>query len=176
MALADLRQRVGMVTQDVQLFGASLRDNIALFDPDVTDEAIWEALDALGLRDWVGAMPDGLATELETGGGNLSAGEAQLIAFTRLLLRDPGLVILDEASSRLDPMTERRLERAAARLFMGRTAIVIAHRIQTLQRADDILVLEAGRIVEYGAQTELAADPASRFSRLLRVGLEEVLA
>ncbi len=176
VSLNDLRQRVGMVTQDVQLFGASLRDNIALFDPHVTDEAIWNALDALGLRDWVGAMPGGLSTMLETGGGNLSAGEAQLIAFTRLLLRDPAVVILDEASSRLDPITEQRLERAAARLFAGRTAIVIAHRIQTLQRADDILVLEGGRIVEHGVRAELAADPDSRFSRLLRVGLEEALA
>ena len=176
VGLGDLRQRAGMVTQDVQLFEGSLRDNIALFDPDVTDAAIWKALEALGLREWVEAMPGGLGTEVATGGGNLSAGEAQLVAFARLLLRDPGLVILDEAASRLDPITERRLERAIDGLLVNRTAIIIAHRVATLRRADDILVLQGGRVEEFGSRAELAADADSRFSRLLRAGLEEALA
>jgi ATP-binding cassette, subfamily B, bacterial len=180
VGLSDLRARVGMVTQDVQLFRASLRDNISFFDPAISDERIHAALDALGLRDWVHAMPRGLDTPLTAGGAGMSAGEAQLLAFTRLLLRDPGLVILDEAASRLDPITERRLERAITRLLRPdggrRTGIIIAHRLQTVQRADDILILEAGRVVEYGPRAALVADPGSRFSRLLETGLEEALA
>jgi ABC-type multidrug transport system fused ATPase/permease subunit len=176
IGLSDLRRRAGILTQDVQLFEGSLRDNIALFNPSVKDAAIWEALAALGLRGWVEAMPDRLDTEVATGGGNLSAGEAQLVAFARLLLRDPGLVILDEAASRLDPNTERRLERAIDVLLLDRTAIIIAHRIETLLRSDDILVLEGGRVAEFGRRVELAADPNSRFSHLLRAGLEEALA
>jgi ATP-binding cassette subfamily B protein len=121
-------------------------------------------------------MPGGLDRILVAGGQGVSAGEAQLLAFTRLLLRNPGVVILDEAASRLDPVTEQRLERAIDRILAGRTAIVIAHRLHTLQRADDILILEGGRIVEYGPRQQLAANPHSRFAGLLRKGLEEVLA
>jgi ATP-binding cassette subfamily B protein len=182
VGLDDLRSRVGMVTQDVQLFRASLRDNIAFFDQAVSDERIMAALDELGLRDWLGTMPQGLDTRLAAGGRGMSAGEAQLLAFTRLLLKDPGLVILDEAASRLDPITEQRLERAITRLLQPedgghpRTAIIIAHRLRTVQRADDILILEGGRVVEYGPRERLAADPASRFYGLLRTGVEEALA
>jgi ATP-binding cassette subfamily B protein len=106
----------------------------------------------------------------------MSAGEAQLLAFTRVLLKDPGLIILDEAASRLDPVTEARMERAIDRLLAGRTGIIIAHRLHTVQRADDILILEGGRLVEYGPRAALAADPLSRFYRLLQTGLEEALA
>jgi ABC-type multidrug transport system fused ATPase/permease subunit len=105
----------------------------------------------------------------------LSAGEAQLLAFTRVFLRDPGLVILDEASSRLDPATERLLERAVDRLLQNRTGIIIAHRLQTVLRADEILILEHGQMVEYGSRERLMSDPNSRFSQLLRSGLEEVI-
>lgn len=191
--LADLRDRIGLVTQDVQLFGASVRDNISLFDPGVSNDAIRRGLAELGLLDWVEAMPGGLDAKLAAGGGGMSAGEAQLLAFARLLLRDPGLVILDEAASRLDPVTEARLERAIDRVLtplplspellaqergqgVRRTAIIIAHRLSTVQRADDILILEAGRVVEFGPREALAADPSSRFSSLLRAGLEEALA
>ncbi len=130
----------------------------------------------LGLGEWIASLPKGLDTELESGGGGLSAGEAQLLAFARITLRDPGLVILDEASSRLDPATEHLIERAVARLIENRTAIVIAHRLSTIQRADEILILEAGRICERGERTALARDPGSRFHGLLQTGLEEVLA
>jgi ATP-binding cassette, subfamily B, bacterial len=182
VALGDLRARVGVVTQDVQLFSASLRDNIAFFDRGVSDERIIAALDELGLRDWLGGMPRGLDTRLAAGGAGMSAGEAQLLAFTRLLLKDPGLVILDEAASRLDLITEQRLERAITRLLRpdgasrGRTAIIIAHRLRTVQRADDVLILEGGRVVEYGPRERLASDPRSRFYSLLQAGLEEALA
>src|SRR5207248_11775713 len=108
--LDGLRARVGIVTQDVQLFQASLRDNLAFFDETQDDPALWCALDAAQLAGWVRAMPGGLAAPLAAGGQGFSAGEAQLLAFSRVFLKDPGLVILDEASSRLDPATERRME------------------------------------------------------------------
>jgi ATP-binding cassette subfamily B protein len=172
--IADLRRRVGIVTQDVQLFRASLRDNLSLFDPEIPDARIVVALEELGLGPWLGGLPAGLDTEL-SGGEGLSAGEAQLLAFARVFLRNPGLVILDEASSRLDPATERLIERAVGRLLHNRTAIIIAHRLATVQRADTILILDGGEVAEIGARAALAGDETSRFSELLRVGLEEVL-
>ena len=181
VALSDLRRHVGMVTQDVQLFEATIRDNLTLFrnyDPDkppISDGQIIAAIETLGLKDWFRALPDGLATMLKSDGKGLSAGEAQLLAFTRVFLRDPRLVILDEASSRLDPATEQLLERAIERLLHNRTGIIIAHRLRTVQRADDILILENGSLVEHGPRTELAANPQSRFYSLLQTGLEEVL-
>lgn len=173
---SDLRRRVGMVTQDVQLFRATVRDNLAFFDRTIPDARIWAVLVDLGLDGWVKGLPNGLDTILAGGGGGLSAGEAQLLAFGRVFLRDPGLVILDEASSRLDPATEALIERAIDRLLRGRTAIVIAHRLATIARADTILILEDGRIGETGDRARLAADPASRFHALLRAGAEEVRA
>jgi ABC-type multidrug transport system fused ATPase/permease subunit len=171
-----LRQRIGVVTQEVQLLAGTLRDNLALFDPAIDDARMLAAIEALGLRPWFGILPDGLDTELRSGGTGLSAGEAQLLALTRVFLRDPGVIILDEASSRLDPATERLLQQAIERLLQGRTAIIIAHRLQTVERADTIMILEQGRIVEYGLRTQLANAPDSRFSNLLRTGLKEVLA
>ena len=170
--LADLRRRVGVVTQDVQLFRASVRDNLTLFDPNLDDASILSALDDLGLDDWLRALPNGLDAEIAPDG--VSAGEAQLLAFTRVFLQDPGLVVLDEASSRLDLATERLIENAVQRLFVGRTAIVIAHRLETLRHADDILVLSDGRIVEFDHRDRLAADETSRFGKLLRAGNAEV--
>ncbi|MNV88174.1 Iron import ATP-binding/permease protein IrtA [compost metagenome] len=105
----------------------------------------------------------------------MSAGEAQLLAFARVFLKNPGLVVLDEASSRLDPATEQLLERAVNRLLKDRTCIIIAHRLSTIQRADDILMLDDGRIAEHGKRLALLADPGSRFSRVMEAGLEEVL-
>jgi ATP-binding cassette subfamily B protein len=176
LPLALLRQRIGLVTQDIQLFDASLRDNLTLFDPAIPDERVLAGLAELELMDWYRTLPQGLHTRLEPGGSRLSAGEAQLLAFVRVFLRDPGLIILDEASSRLDPATEARLDRAIERLLQGRTAIIIAHRLKTVQRADRILILENGRQVEYGERQALASDPESLFARLLRTGLEEALA
>jgi ABC-type multidrug transport system fused ATPase/permease subunit len=172
--LDDVRRHVGVVTQDVQLFHATVRDNLAFFNPAIGDEQIRAALYDLGLRRWYESLPDGLDTELEAGGA-LSAGEAQLLAFARLFLADPGLVILDEASSRLDPATEQLIERAVSKLLHDRTAIIIAHRLGTIERADEILILEQGRILEHGDRVGLAGDPDSRFAQLLRAGMEEVL-
>jgi ATP-binding cassette, subfamily B, bacterial len=175
LPVQELRRRVGMVTQNIQLFHATVRENLTFFDPAISDEAVLQALRDLGLWDWYVSLPQGLDTELESGGGGLSAGEAQLLAFTRIFLRDPGLVILDEATSRLDPATEYRIEQAVDKLVQNRTAIIVAHRLGTVQRADDILILEDGQVYEYGERAALAADPASRFSHLLRTGMEEVL-
>jgi ATP-binding cassette subfamily B protein len=170
-----LRERVALVTQDVQLFQASVRDNITFFDRSIPDEKILSVLHELDLDEWLQALPKGLDTKLETGGRSISAGEAQLLAFTRVFLRNPGLVILDEASSRLDPATEQLIERTIDKLLKNRTAIIIAHRLGTIHRTDEIMILEEGRIVEYGNRQRLAADPDTRFHGLLRTGLEEVL-
>jgi ATP-binding cassette subfamily B protein len=172
---AERRDRIGMVTQEVQLFRATVRDNLTFFDESVGDERIWAVLDELEIGDWIRTLPDGLDTMLESGSGGLSAGQAQLLAFARIFLRDPGLVILDEASSRLDPLTERLIERAVDRLLSGRTGVIIAHRLATVDRADDIIILDGGRVIEAGSRETLAADQDSRFSTLLRTGLEEVL-
>jgi ABC-type multidrug transport system fused ATPase/permease subunit len=175
LALRDLRRRVGIVTQDVQIFHASLRDNRTFFDRNIPDSAIVGALESVGLGAWYHALPDGLDTLLASGNAGLSAGEAQLLAFTRIFLRDPGVVILDEASSRIDPATEQLIEHAVDKLLRNRTGIIIAHRLATIQRADDILILEAGRILEYGPRATLLDDPNSRFNALLRTGMQEAL-
>jgi ABC-type multidrug transport system fused ATPase/permease subunit len=171
-SLAELRGRVGLVTQQVQLFGGTVRDNVTLFDPELPDARALGALDEVGLGAWARALPEGLDTRLTGGGAGLSAGESQLLAFARAFLRDPGLVILDEASSRLDPATEARIERAVDRLLEGRTAILIAHRLATVQRAHTVLVLEDGEVAEWGPRERLAADPGSRYSRLLGASRE----
>ena len=176
VALEDLRNHIGMVTQDVQLFHASIRDNLTFFNREISDERIEQAIKELDLWQWLQSLPQGMDTRLGAGGHGLSVGEAQLLAFARVFLKHPGLVILDEASSRLDPVTEQLLERAVGRLLTERTGIVIAHSLQTVQRADDIMILENGRIVEYGPRIALASDPRSRFYHLLQTGLEEVLA
>ncbi|HEU5228147.1 MAG TPA: ABC transporter ATP-binding protein [Ktedonobacteraceae bacterium] len=175
-SLRDARKRIGMVTQDIQLFHASVRDNLTFFDRTIEDALILEVLDMVGLTSWYNGLPKGLDTELGADGEGISAGEAQLLAFTRIFLTNPGLVILDEASSRLDPATESLIEQAVSKLFTNRTGIIIAHRLSTIQRADEIMVLEDGQIVEYGARDVLATDPTSRFYQLLQTGLEEVRA
>lgn len=173
--LGQLRHRVAMVTQDVQLFRASIRDNLTFFNDEVDDRELTEVIHRLELDEWLETLPNGLDTMLESGSGGLSAGQAQLLAFTRVFLRDPGVVVLDEASSRLDPATEALLERAVDHLLENRTAILIAHRLETVARADDIVILEDGRVIEYGERAALIRDPNSRFSRLLETGMEEAL-
>lgn len=172
--LTQIRDRVALVTQEIQLFHANVRDNLTLFDPTVPDDRIVNALSLLGLGDWYATLADGLDTTLSAGGGGLSAGEAQLLAFARVFLRDPDVVILDEASSRLDPATEARLERAIDMLLAGRTAIVIAHRLATIQRANQVIVMVDGQIAEWGDRAALADDPSSHFAEMLRTGHELV--
>lgn len=173
--LDQVRARIGLVTQDVQLFEGSLRDNLTLFDRAVPDARLREVFAELGLEQWLRGLPVNLDTPLGVTGRGLSAGEAQLIALARVFLRNPGLVVLDEASSRLDPATERLLERAMTRLLEGRTGVVIAHRLATVERADKILILEHGSVAEFGRRTDLERDSVSEFARLLRAGIKEQL-
>jgi ATP-binding cassette, subfamily B, bacterial len=163
----SLRRSVGLVTQDVQLFRATVRDNLTFF-AERSSEEILAVLDAVGLGDWIREI--GLDTELGSGGQGLSAGEQQLLAFARVFLQDPGLVILDEPSSRLDPATELLLATATERLYAGRTVVIIAHRLETVRTADEIMVVEEGRIVEHGPRQDLAARPDSRYAGLLAAG------
>jgi ABC-type multidrug transport system fused ATPase/permease subunit len=167
-----LRSRVGVVTQDVQFFRATVRDNLTFFRPGIVDAEILEVFRELDLWEWYRTLPHGLDTMLGSGGTGLSAGQAQLLAFARAFLRDPGLVILDEATSRLDPATERYVGHAIDRLLAGRTGVVVAHRLRTVGRLDEIMILEDGRIAEHGSRRALAQNPESQFSALLRVGLE----
>jgi ABC-type multidrug transport system fused ATPase/permease subunit len=173
---AEMHRQVGLVTQEVQLFHGTVRDNLTFFERTVPDERILYVIKELGLLPWYNTLPNGLDTELAAGGQGLSAGEAQLLALTRVFLQDPGLVILDEASSRLDPATEHLITRAIDQLLKDRTAIIIAHQLKTVQRADEIMILEDGNVVEHSSRESLANDPSSRFYQLLRTGSEEVLA
>lgn len=174
LQLAALRGRIGLVSQDVHLFTASVRDNLTLFDDSVPDDRVRDVLDIVGLGKWLRGLPDGTDTTLGSGVAGLSAGQAQVLACARILLRDPDVVILDEASSRLDPATERLVHTALGRLLNGRTGIIVAHRLSTFTYADDILVLENGQVYEHGPRLDLAADPNSHFARLLCMAREEV--
>jgi ABC-type multidrug transport system fused ATPase/permease subunit len=171
LTLDALRSRVAVVSQDVELFRASVRDNLTLFGARPADDARLRAvLDQVGHAGWLAAQPDGLDTRL-AGAQGLSAGEGQLLAFARAFLADPSVVILDEASSRLDPATERRIAVATAALLAGRTAVVIAHRLDTLDAVDEIAVVDRGRVVEQGRRADLAGDPTSRYAHLRRAAL-----
>ena len=169
---ASLRASLGVVTQDVQLFRATVRENLTLFRP-AENEHILRTLDRAGLGEWVRSI--GLDTELGAAGQGLSAGEQQLLAFARVFLQDPGIVILDEPSSRLDPATEAVLAVATQRLFAGRTVVIVAHRLETVRTADEIMVVDAGRVVEHNKREDLALDPESRYSRLLALGTSSLL-
>ncbi|EFH80483.1 ABC transporter ATP-binding protein [Ktedonobacter racemifer] len=175
LRLHTLRGSIALVTQDIQLFHASLRDNLTFFDPHIPDERLLYALRETNLSEWYQSLPAGLDTLLH-GNTGLSAGEAQLLTLARVFLRDPSLVILDEASSRLDLASERRLEEALDRVLVGRTVIIIAHRLATLRRADYLVILENGHIREQGARQHLQQCPDSYFTHLLHTGMEEVLA
>ena len=168
--LPELRRRVAMVPQEVELFGGTIRENVTLFDPAPSDDAVVAALRAVGLD----ALADGgIDRALGAGGAGLSAGEAQLLAMARVWLRDADVVVLDEATARIDPVTEARLESAVHKLMRGRTTLIIAHRLSTLREVDDIVVFDGGRIVESGERDVLAADRTSSFHRLLTLALED---
>ena len=167
--LVELRRRVALVPQEVELFAGTLRDNVTLFDDEPSDAAVIAALDRVGLGALAAA---GIDRTLGAAGAGLSAGEAQLLALARVWLRDPDIVVLDEATARVDPETEQRLEAAVVELMRGRTTLVIAHRLSTLRSVDEILVFERGRVVEHGDRVDLVADDDSRFARLLALALD----
>ncbi|WP_425574496.1 ATP-binding cassette domain-containing protein [Nesterenkonia aethiopica] len=154
--LQQLRRGIGVVTQRTELLSGTLEENITLFAP-LPRERVQAAVEELGLTDWVARLPDGLDTRMGAGGVTLSAGEEQLVAFARLLVREVSVVILDEATARMDPLTERRVIRASDRLLAGRTGLLIAHRLTTVARADRVAVLDHGRVIQQGAYGELAA-------------------
>ncbi|MFI2284014.1 ABC transporter ATP-binding protein [Nocardia beijingensis] len=162
---ADLRRNVVMVTQESYLFSGSVADNIRLGRPEATDAEVFAAARAVGLYDFVQALPDGFATDVRKRGGRLSAGQRQLVAFARVFLADPAVIVLDEATSSLDIPSERLVQRALETVLHGRTAVIIAHRLSTVAIADRVLVLESGRIVEDGAPDALIAG-TGRFADL----------
>ncbi len=155
--LASLRQRIVVVPQEGYLFSGTVRDNIRVGRPDADADAIDAAIDALGLRPRFEALPDGLETEVRERGSRLSAGERQLVSLVRAALADPAVLVLDEATSNLDPGTERAVEQALERLTEGRTVVVVAHRLSTAARADRVAVVDDGRLVEIGSHDELVA-------------------
>jgi ATP-binding cassette subfamily B protein len=157
MRREDLRSQIGMVLQDTWLFGGTIRDNIAYGNPLATDEEIQAAARATYVDRFVRTLPDGYDTVIDEEGGNISAGEKQLLTIARAFLANPSLLILDEATSSVDTRTEVLVQHAMAALRSDRTSFVIAHRLSTIRDADLILVMEAGRIVESGTHEELLA-------------------
>ncbi|NNN32557.1 ABC transporter ATP-binding protein [Streptomyces sp. S3(2020)] len=167
LAVPELRRGVVMVTQEAFLFSGTVADNIAIGRPDATREDIERAAKAIGAHEFIGALPDGYDTDVRKRGGRISAGQRQLVAFARALLADPAVLILDEATSSLDIPGERAVQRAMSTVLHGRTAVVIAHRLSTVEIADRVLVMEHGRIVEDGPPAELIAG-TGRFADLHR--------
>ncbi|MGC4870184.1 ATP-binding cassette domain-containing protein [Micromonospora sp. DT53] len=157
----QLRRWVALVPQRTEILAGTLAENVALFDPELLDAAA-RALDELGLAGWIAELPDGLTTRLGEGGHVLSAGQEQLVAFARILVREPHVVILDEATARLDPVTEARVQRATERLLRDRIGIVIAHRLSSVRRCDEVVVLADGAVVEAGP-----LETSTRFAELL---------
>ncbi|MFI7003891.1 ABC transporter ATP-binding protein [Nocardia sp. NPDC050175] len=162
---ADLRRNVVMVTQESYLFSGSVADNIRLGRPDASDEEVFAAARAVGLYDFVQALPEGFGTDVRKRGGRLSAGQRQLVAFARVFLADPAVIVLDEATSSLDIPGERLVQQALETVLRDRTAVIIAHRLSTVAIADRVLVLESGRIVEDGSPAELIGG-TGRFASL----------
>jgi ATP-binding cassette, subfamily B, bacterial len=161
----ELRRSIAMVPQEGFLFSGSLRDNLAFSKPGITDEELWRVCEAMGISAWVRSLPERLDTDVRERGSRLSSGERQLVALARAFVADPAVVVLDEATSNLDPETEGMVEAALDQLLRDRTAIVIAHRLTTAERADRIIVMDGGRIVEQGHHGDLIG-AGGRYSHL----------
>ncbi|MEV3927922.1 ABC transporter ATP-binding protein [Streptomyces sp. NPDC049944] len=173
LATAELRRGVVMVTQEAFLFSGTIAENIAIGRPEATPEEIEHAAKAIGAHDFISSLPDGYATDVRKRGGRISAGQRQLVAFARALLADPAVLILDEATSSLDVPGERAVQRAMDTVLHGRTAVVIAHRLSTVEIADRVLVMEHGRIVEDGSPAELIGG-TGRFAGLHKAWRESL--
>jgi ABC-type multidrug transport system fused ATPase/permease subunit len=156
-----LRRWIAVVPQRTEILAGTVAENIALFDPELIERA-GQALEELGLTSWVSELPDGIDTKLGEGGHVLSAGQEQLVAFARIVVRDPQVVILDEATARLDPVTETQVQRATDRLLVGRIGIIVAHRLSSVRRCDEVVVLADGAVVEAGPMAS-----STRFAALL---------
>jgi len=170
----DLRRSVVMVTQESFLFSGSIADNIAFGRPGATSGEIEAAARAIGAHEFIAALPRGYDTDVHRRGGRLSAGQRQLVSFARAFLADPAVLILDEATSSLDVPSERLVQRALQTLLADRTALIIAHRLSTVEIADRVLVMEAGRIVEDGSPTDLVAG-IGRFADLHRAWADSLV-
>jgi ATP-binding cassette subfamily B protein len=157
LSLEVWRGRLGMVLQEVNLFSGTLADNLTVFDPEVPRGRQMEAMRAIDAHDLVERLPHGLDTEIAEGGTNLSMGERQLVSFARAVLRQPDILVLDEATSSVDPGTEKRIQRATDLMVEDRTALVVAHRLTTVMHASRILVIQGGRVAEEGTHGELLA-------------------
>ncbi len=157
VTIESLRRQLGVVPQEAFLFAGTIRDNVTFARPDATDAEVREAIEAVGMNDLVDAMPDGLDTVVHERGSSLSAGERQLLALARAFLARPRVLVLDEATSNLDLQSEARIEAALDVLLEGRTAVIIAHRLATVMKADRIAVIDDGRLVEIGSHDELVA-------------------
>jgi len=163
---ADLREATVMITQDGFLFSGSVADNIAFGRPDASRDEVVDAARSVGAHEFIRALPDGYDTDVRKRGGRLSAGQRQLVAFARAFLADPAVLILDEATSSLDVPTERLVQRALRTVLRDRTALIIAHRLSTVEIADRVLVLDAGRVVEDGSPDALVASGEGDFAAL----------
>lgn len=170
---SNLQDTIAYCTQDVQFLHGTLRDNITIYNENFSDEEIHNAIKQMGLKQWLSKFPCGLDTNLEMGENNLSAGEAQLISIIRLFLKDPAIVILDEISSRLDYVTEQRILSAIDVLTHHRTVITIAHKLSALRWSENIMILNHGKIVEYGRKEELEKDESGRFYSLCKAMEDE---
>jgi ATP-binding cassette subfamily B protein len=155
VTLQSLRDAIGVVTQDAHMFHDTIRANLAYARPEATDDQLWAALEAAQVGPLVRALPDGLDTVVGDRGYRLSGGEKQRMAIARLLLKAPGVVVLDEATAHLDSESEAAVQRALSHALAGRTSLVIAHRLSTIREADQILVIDDGRVVEHGRHDEL---------------------
>jgi ATP-binding cassette subfamily B protein len=151
----DIRSRLGVVLQDFHIFSGTIVDNIMLGDPTITRDMAIAAAKTVNAHGFISALPDGYDTLLQERGANLSQGERQLLAFARVLAADPEVLVLDEATASIDTETELLIQDGLEKLMQDRSAILIAHRLQTIQQADKILVLQYGEVIEYGTQAEL---------------------
>jgi ATP-binding cassette subfamily B protein len=169
--LSSLRSQIVVVPQEGFLFNGTVADNLRLADPSASDDDLWDALDRIGARRRFELMPEGLGTVVRERGSRLSAGERQLVSLGRAALVDPSVLVLDEATSNLDPGTEAEVEMALERLMSGRTVIVVAHRLSTVRRADRVVVCDEGRLVEIGTHAELLSIPNGRYAALQQAWL-----